>query len=381
MRVAIDCRYIRERPSGIGSYVHALVSRIPTLAPESTFQLWKSPLASGPLATGDNVTEPVVQAPANSLRTTMMPTRLAPLDDVDVFHQTFNLMGRSLPCRSVVTIHDLMWLRRPELCEGLSVLTPFQYAFYRDGILRALHEAERLICISQATADDVVALHPAAAKRVRVIHHGVESAFYPPESRDRAEATGRGLMGADEPYFVVIGQNSPSKYHRGVLEAFAAAQCRTRVRLVMLQRLYAGGRWWVLGSDRLDSVASRLSLGDRVVWLSTLSNPEVLQLLRGAHALIQFSKFEGFGMPVLEALACGTPVIASDIAPLREVSGGAALHVPLQPAALAAAMDRIASEPQLRQELSLRGIERSKAFSWDRAAEQTLEVYREAGRE
>ncbi len=378
MRVAIDCRYIRERPSGIGAYVHGIVSRMPELAPDAHFRLWKSPLATGPLSTARNTTEVEIHPKANSLPTTMFPARLDVLKDVDLFHQPSNVMGRGIPCPSVVTIHDLMWLRRPALCAGLSPVTPFQYAYFRDGITRALREARRLICISQATADDVVAMAPLARERVRVIHHGIEPLFAPPKDRAQAESEGRKIVGFDEPYFLVVGQNSPSKYHRGVLEAFAQAACKSCVRLVLLQRLYAKGQWWVMGTDRLDRVAERLSLGDRVVSLPRLSNEDVVRLLQGALALVQFSKFEGFGMPLLEAMACGTPAIASDIAPLREVSGGAAVHVPLEIDNLTRALDRVASTPALCAELSARGIERSRDFRWERAAEQTLEVYREA---
>ena len=118
-----------------------------------------------------------------------------------------------------------------------------------------------------------------------------------------------------------------------------------------------------------------------MTWLPAVGGPELVELFQGALALIQFSRLEGFGMPALEAMACGTPVVASDIAPLVEVLGGAALHVPLQAAALAAALRRIVEEDGLRAELSARGVERAAGFSWDRCAAGHLEVYREAAAE
>jgi glycosyltransferase involved in cell wall biosynthesis len=100
--------------------------------------------------------------------------------------------------------------------------------------------------------------------------------------------------------------------------------------------------------------------------------------MQSATCLVQPSRYEGFGMPVAEAMACGTPVIASDIAPLREVAAGAALHVPQDLAALAAAMRRLVHEPALRDELRAKGLARARSLSWDRCAAQHLEVYREA---
>jgi glycosyltransferase involved in cell wall biosynthesis len=162
-----------------------------------------------------------------------------------------------------------------------------------------------------------------------------------------------------------------------VLKAFARANLSKHTRIVFLQRLFAKGRWHALGVERIDRLAASLSVADRVVWLPSVSQADLVRLYQGALALVQFSRFEGFGFPTLEALACGTPVIASDIPPLREVSGGAALHVPLEIASLAGAMERIATSKSLAAELSGRGVERAKDFSWDRAVAQHLEVYRE----
>ena len=121
-----------------------------------------------------------------------------------------------------------------------------------------------------------------------------------------------------------------------------------------------------------------LGIDDRVKFLPRLDDSQLLALFQSALALVQYSRFEGFGMPAVEALACGTPVIASEIAPLVEVLGGAAVHVPLEQRELTKALERIAGEPTLRAELSAQGLERSKAFDWDRSAARHLEVYREA---
>lgn len=376
--VSIDCRYIRERPSGIGAYVQALVDRLPALAPAARFSLWVDPRAVRPLSALPNVTEHTVRAPANSLRTLLSPSRLVDLAGVDVLHAPFNILGRGVACPTVVTIHDLMWLEAPALCAGVSPATPFRTAFYRDGILRALARATRLVAISRATADAIGRRAPGARTRVRVIPHGVEPRFRPPGNRARAEHQACTALGIDGPYLLVVGQNAPSKNQRAVLEAFAAADLDDRVHLVMLQRLHRGRSPGFFGATPLDLRARELGVAHRVVFPPPVSAGAVVALMQGARALVQFSRYEGFGMPALEALACGTPVVASDAPPLLEVLGGAALHVPLDVTALAGALERITQDRPLAAELSARGRERARVFSWDRSAALHLELYREA---
>jgi len=370
MRVSIDCRYIRERPSGIGGYLRALIDRIPALAPGDHFHLWVDPRAARPLTPFPNASESIVRAQANSLPTLLWPARIAPIDNADVLHAPFNILGRGVRCASVVTVHDLIWMLDPLAAEGLSLLTPVQIPFYRDGIRRALQRAARIVAISRATADSIASVLPSARPRIRVIPHGIDARFRPAESPERAREAAARILGRDAPYFLVIGQNAPFKNHEQVLDAFAASGLSSSALLVLVQRLYGGGR--------LRRRASRLGIEGSIVWMSAVSEEHVVTLLQGALALVQFSRYEGFGMPVAEAMACGTPVLASDIPALSEVLGGAGLLAALDPSALAPLLRRVAGEPGLREDLAGRGLERARDFSWDRSAAAHLEAYREA---
>jgi glycosyltransferase involved in cell wall biosynthesis len=258
--------------------------------------------------------------------------------------------------------------------------TPFKAAFYADGIRRALRKATRLATISRATADVIRRIEPRAAARTHVIPHGVEARFRPPHDRDLARARSLARLRIRGRYLLVVGQNTPSKNHRAVLEAFAAAKLPTDLHLVLLQRLYRGRRFGIFGAPSLAERASTLGIRDRVVFPDHLDDDALVELVQGATALVQFSKYEGFGMPGLEALACGTPVIASNIPALVEVLGTAAVHVPLRASELARALERITRDPGLARELSARGPERAREFSWDRSAKLHLELYREAAR-
>jgi len=368
VRFVIDARYVRSRPSGIGNYVAALIARLPALAPEDHFHLWTNPERPSPVM-APNVTTSVVPAAADGLRTLLRPAALDSLSRSDLVHFPFSLLGRGLPCASVVTIHDLMWIEHAEKVDARPLLRRVRASFYQTGMRQALRYATRLIAVSHATADRIRAVLPESAPRVRVIHNAAGPAFVAPTNLGESMKRAAELIGSDAPYYLVVGKNEPYKAHQLVLEAFAR-EARQGELLVLVQRTRRGAG--------LEQLARKLGIADRLRWLPTLSEPELVTVLQAARALMQPSLVEGFGIPALEAMAAGCPVIASDTPALVEVLGGAGLHAAVGDAAgLASAMNRLRSGG-LREELRQRGFERARAFSWDRAAEQTLEVYREA---
>ena len=367
MRFVIDSRYVRARPSGIGAYVEALVQRLPALAPEARFHLWAHPEATASPA--PNVSRKVVAAPADGLRTLLWPTLLDPLRPDDVIHFPYSLLGRGIPCASVVTVHDLMWLEQPSWVDSRPLLRRVRQPFYQAGMKQAIARATRIMTVSHATADRIRALAPGSASRIRVTPNAVSAQFQPPSDRDAAIARAAELVGSTASYFVVVGKNEPYKAHELAIRAFASAASADE-QLVLVQRTKRGR-----GLHRL---VHDLGIGSRVRWLPNLTTGELVSLLQAARALIQPSLAEGFGIPVLEAMACGCPVIASDAAALVEVLGGAGLHAARGSVSEIAAAIRKLHDPTLASELRERGLARARDFSWDATAAATLEVYREA---
>lgn len=369
LRIAIDARYVREKPSGIGAYVQALADRLPGLAPNDHFFFWAHPLAPRPLSQAANTSAVIVRAGPNSPWPVLWPQRHAPFAEVDVFHSPHNMMPRGLPCASVVTVHDVMALERPGLhLQGLERIVKSIY--YRQAIWRALRQATRLIAQSKATADRICAIVPGAAKRLTVIWSAPDRDLHPPSDPEAAETRAARLTNGDSPYLLLVGANTPSKRHDLAVAAFARAVPRPW-RLVLVQRRKASG-----GLARL---AKRLHIADRVVWLETLAREDLVTLLQAASGLIQPSVYEGFGLPVLEAMACGCPVLASDIPPIREVTAGTALLFSAGDVeALANALRDFVRSPNARQSLSEQGLSRARDFSWDHCARTTLQVYRDA---
>jgi glycosyltransferase involved in cell wall biosynthesis len=370
MRIAIDSRYIRERPSGVGAYVEAIASRVPALAPDLRFLLWTHRRA-GRLTAPANVERAVVRPEPNSLWTLQWPHRYGPLDDVDLFHAAHTILPRGLRMPTVATIHDLLAIELPRLHrQGWDGAVKRWY--YPSGVWRALRQATRIVTTTAAMADRVAHFCPPARQRTVVIPLACDPMFRPAAEPRDVSGRLRTNLRISGPYFLVVGQNSPTKKQADALRAFAAA-APPPWRLVLVQRQTTG--------HPLGQLSTALGIADRTVWLPAVDRQSLVTLLQGAAALLQPSLYEGFGLPVIEAMACGCPTIVSDLPTLREVTGGASITVP--PGAIeawAGAIARVAGSADLRAELAARGLERAAAFSWDRCARETLDVYRDAAR-
>ncbi|MEP6973847.1 MAG: glycosyltransferase family 1 protein [Spartobacteria bacterium] len=369
LRIAIDARYVREKPSGIGAYVHALVEQLPKLSPRDHFFFWAHRLAPHPLSAATNTSEVTVRPGPASPWPLLWPQRYASFDGVDVFHSPHNMMPRSVPCASVVTVHDVMSIERPALhLQGLERVVKSKY--YQQAVWRALREATLLIAPTQATADRVCAIAPGTAARLSVIWQCPDACFQPPKDLSVAQERASQLTGDTSPYLLLVGANAPTKRHAWAIAAFAAAVPRPW-RLVLLQRQKGRG-----GLVRL---ARRLSVLDRMIWLEAVDRADVVTLIQAAGALLQPSIYEGFGLPVAEAMACGCPVLASDIPPLREITGGAALLFPPHDRGkFVATLRELVKSPELRSSLRQQSLGRARDFPPDRCAGETLEIYHEA---
>jgi glycosyltransferase involved in cell wall biosynthesis len=241
-----------------------------------------------------------------------------------------------LSCPGVVTVHDLSFERQPGLMRFGDRLV------FRTAVPRSVRRAARVIAVSERTKRDLVDLYRAPAAKIAVIPNGIDPVFRPGEN---------GTGG----YALLVGAIQARK------NPLAAAEAAARVGLPL-----------VAAGPARDAALAR-ELGRRgVVMRGYVTKEELAELYRGAACLLFPSRYEGFGLPVLEAMASGTPVVAADEAALREVAGDAAVFAP--PDALAEGIERALRE---RETLVLAGLERARLFSWETAARRTLAVYRE----
>jgi glycosyltransferase involved in cell wall biosynthesis len=375
--IVVDARYVRERPSGIGMMVEELVHRLPTLLPDERFVFLRHPLARSPLSDAPNTADVTVAAEVNGPLGLAGLSAVAPLRGAKLFFAPSNILPVGIPCPSLVTVHDTMWLDAPELCRAKGAWGKLETAFYATGLRTAIRSATALLTPSQATKACIAAHSLEAAARTTVIPHGVcgsvraPSEPLPLEVRRQIEAAvARHVPGAKR-FVLAIGQAAGYKNHDGVVRGFAAAFPHDEdVHLVLVQRL---------GDEaaRLLGLAGLLGIRHRVRVLSTIPFGDLVQLLQSALCLCHPSFFEGWGMPLTEAQAAGCPVVTSNQSCMPEVTGGAARFVdPSSSLSIAAGLRDLAEDDALRHDLRVRGLARAAELCWGKHVALTAEVIR-----
>jgi glycosyltransferase involved in cell wall biosynthesis len=249
---------------------------------------------------------------------------------------------------SVVTIHDLSFEHLPDVM-GLK-----DRLLFKTQVPRSARRADRVLTGSEWTKRDLLERYGLSEERIVVTPYGVDPAFRPDGPRSEGH------------YALFVGAIQPRKDPLTAVEALALVNSDLRLLLIGPEKLGAG---------RVREAVDRLGLGQRVEWKGHVGTDELARLYRGAAVLVFPSRYEGFGLPVLEAMACGTPVVATTAGAIPEVAGEAAVLVdPGDAAALAGGIERALAD---RDRLVEAGLERARRYSWAQTAQETLDVYRE----
>ncbi len=287
--------------------------------------------------------------------------RIARKEGLDLIHCTKSHVPAGLDCPSVVTVFDVIFLRHPEFY-------PFWWrAYWRRALRKSMARATAVVSISETTARDLEALLPVSKGKVQPIPLGIDAAFG--AIPDEAAADERRKLGVEGPYFLSVGNLTARKNVPVLLEAFDEVRRRRPAALVVAGALDYGAREILALMEQPDRKVA-------VKYLGSVGDRTLAALYKGAAALVYPSQYEGFGLPALEAMACGCPVVASTGGALPEVVGDAGLLVePGSAAALAGAMERVLADAGLRDALVEKGRARAAEFSWKRTAQRTIEVY------
>lgn len=358
VRVFLNASSLPAQPAGAGVYALQLAA---ALAARPGVEL--AVAAPRPLPGLNTVPVPGRSAASRAAWELTTLGRALRESGAQVYHGVHFYTPRRAPVPRVATIHDLTFFRIPRR------YSTARRTYYR-ALARTAREAERVIVPSEAVAADVVRYLDYPAARVRVIPEAPRTglASSPPE----AVTEFRTRTGLDAPYFVCLGTAEPGKR---AVDAVRALPAISRGYPSVLLAL-AGNPGRV--SEALMREATRLGVAGQVRPLGYIPDADLGPLLTGAEALIFPSLYEGFGLPPLEAMACGTPVIASRAPAMDAVLAGAAAFVPLRdPAAIAREASLLLSDPSHRAALSAAGRAHAARFTWDRAAELTEDVYRE----
>ncbi len=355
-RVLLNASAVPARPAGAGVYTLELAA---ALRSRDDIEL----LVASPDYDADIVSparNPLQRSAWEQLRL----ARLMAAAQIDVYHGAHFAVpvGAGIPC--IATVHDLAFYRLPR-----------RYSLYRRWYYRALAEtsrrATRIIVPSKTVADDVVRYLNYPLERVRVIAEAPRSGLEPATEETVDEASRR--LRVERPYLLSVGTAEPGKRAVDAVRAIARMQ-----QSASAPQLVLAGNEGPL-SRALRREAARLGVADRVRFLGYVGDADLAALYTGATALVFPSLYEGFGLPPLEAMVCGTPVISAKAPAMNEVLGQAAIFVPLRdPEAIAREASRLVATPGERAQWSTRGREHVARFSWIRTAEETAALYHEA---
>lgn len=360
MRIAFDTSSTRGRKTGIGVYTESLMCALRELA--------TSPFLQG-TAGGIQIVELIDNATADQrtdrriVREQIVIPRLTSQVRADVLHLTGFASPWRAPCPVVLTVQDLIGVL---FARDFPLPSRFYWSLY---LPLTLHSAARLIVPSEHSRQDVSRLVKIPAGRIRVIPHGRNPAFRPIEDT-RALAEVRAKFGLPVEFILFVSTLEPRKGVDTLIAAFARAADQIPDDLVIV-----GKRGWYW--DKFSMQVQSLGLSTRVHFIDYVPPDELPLIYNLARFFVFPSRYEGFGLTPLEAMACGVPVICSNAASLPEVVGEAGILIgPDDVGGLAEAMTRVDREAQLRAELRERGLKQALNFSWERAARETAEVYR-----
>jgi len=377
MKVAIDGRWIFPKISGIGRVTEKLVFHLGRLDRDNRYLvIFSDPVVKERYqrrwAEFPNIElQAVPWSPFSPLSHLLLPGLLR-RRGIDVFHSP-NFLCPLFPGgpRMVVTVHDLIPLKFPHFTPRAKK-TRFNF-FYRWLLRRSLSRADRVIVVSNQTRLDLIDELKIEDDRIAVIYNGVDRKYRPRDKEEAREILGR-KYGLSDPFFLFVGRLDPYKNVTGLIESFALFSRRVggEVKLVIVAS--PDPRY---PDPRLE--AARLKIDSRVNFIEGVDDEDdLVAFYNGAVALVLPSLWEGFGLPPLEAMACGTPVVTSNRGALPEVVGGAALMVdPERREEIASALEKIWGDRDLRLRLQEEGLKRAATFSWDKTARQSLAVYRE----
>ncbi len=374
-RIGIDARKVRD--FGIGVHVSNLIRGLARIeggqeAGANEYLLFVRPEDRGfAVDLPANFRCVVERSPVYSLREIGMMTWRISRSRLDLYHATHYVLPAVVPCPTVVTIHDIIHLLYPRFLPNRAA-SLYAQRMFRHSVARA----DRIIAVSGNTRSDVLHHFDIPAEKVQVVYNGVEDRFR--KLLTAAELDARlDDVGVRQPYLLFVGNPKPHKNLDRVIEAYARARSRAGFNAPLV---CVGAR---PGSDfKLQRRARQLGVGDHVQLIGHVPASTLPALYQGASLFLYPTLYEGFGLPVVEAMASGAPVITSNTSSLEEIARGyAELVNPLQVEEIATAIERCMEDRDHARKLADRAAGHADGFQWQTAAESTLDIYREVLRE
>lgn len=372
MKLCLDARPLTPHFPGIRRYIQGLVRALPAemgpgdqiyllLNPWQTIPKW----AAAAVRASNGLMVQVSASPFSLAQQWKIPRKLQPVDP-DIYHSFTSFMPYRLSVPTVLAVHDLIPIHLPRYNSSRARL------FFRFCMSLALRSTRRVISNSEATRRDFLDYYHLPEDKIVTIPLAAGEAFHPPIPQEISRVCSK--FDLPESYILYLGSNKPHKNLPFLVEAWARIAGDHRSEDFKL--VIAGN--WDPRYPQARQLASRLDLSGSISFLGPIPDEDLPGLYGGASLFVFPSLFEGFGFPVLEAMACGTAVACSRTSSLPEVAGNAAVYFdPLDLDEISGVLPATWNDPALLQDLRERGLERVENFSWRRAARQTVQVYKE----
>lgn len=365
MRVGIDARLVHYRQAGISQYIIRLSRSLAALDGEDPFFLLQHRSHRVPIVEQSNFQRVSLWTPSHHrLEQWTLSMEVSRLN-LDLLHSPDFIPPFHSNVPSVITIHDLAFLLYPHFLTKES-------ARYYGQIDQAVQRAKHIIAVSESTKRDTCHLLGVSEAKISVIYEAANPRYRPIE-REKALAYIKERFSVPDTFILYVGTVEPKKNLGSLLRAFRRLRDEYKQNGVGL--VLAGAPGWL--SAEVHALVDELNLAHHVQFLNPVSDDDLAYLYNAAVCLAHPAFYEGFGLTTLEALACGTPAVVSNVASLPEVVGDAALLVePEDIDGLTVALWRLLTDQDLRDHLRAKGLQRAATFSWQRTARETLDVYR-----
>ncbi len=366
MRIAIDARKLQD--FGIGTYIRNIVTELDKIDHETEFVVLGRPAdVERGWALGPNfrlVAEPA--RPYSAAEQIWIPWRLR-RERVQLVHEPHYVLPPAITCRSVVTIHDCIHLMFPQYLPNRAA-----YVYARGSMWSATRKADRILTVSEASKRDILRFFGVRPEKVQVVYNAIDERFLLPPDEDGMDRIRRRYQ-LDRPFVLYVGNIKPHKNVERLIAAFGRARAACSDDLQLL----------IVGDElsrypSLRQMVHRHRLDKAVRFLGFQPASTIASFYRLARAFAFPSLYEGFGLPPLEAMACGTPVVTSNVSSLPEIAGDAALLVdPTSVDDIAEGIRRAVMDEPLRQHLIARGLVRARQFSWADSVARIHRLYME----
>jgi glycosyltransferase involved in cell wall biosynthesis len=364
MKIGFDARMIDW--AGVGTYSYNLLKALKEIDKENEYILFCDRNSISQVPYADNFSKRVISESIFSSFHQLFFSISLKKQSLDIFHSPHFIFPLFLSCSSVVTIHDLIPLVFPS-----SMPSKLGRFYYQKVNSKVAKKTKIIIAVSNSTKKDLLEQFDVPEEKIRVIYNGVAESFDVIENETLLDEVKKKYKIRSK-VLLSVGNPKPHKDWLGLIEAFA----RLGSEAQDYQLVLVGSR--DPRYPKIDQLIKKLHLEDRVVITGFVKESDMPLLYNSADVFIFPSLYEGFGLPVLEAMACGTPVLCSNFSSLPEVAGDATLMFdPNDKNSLIEGIENLLSDEKLKKDLSEKGLKRAKLFSWEKTAQQTLEVYRE----